>query len=79
MAEIKTTLKEAIAKATDEERDIANKLAHAVLEREYDGVGPALSWPEDIAQQELALLAKQRTVDLLKLALSRLPEAAQTY
>jgi len=79
MAELKSTLKDAIAKATGEEREIANKLAHAVLERECEGTARTMSWAEEAAQQESALVAKQRVVELLKLALSRLPETAQTY
>jgi hypothetical protein len=79
MAEIKATLKEAIAKAVEEEREIANSLAHAVLEREHDHGTPATSWADEVAQQVSALSAKQRVVDILKLALSRLPEAAETY
>ena len=78
MAELKTTLKEAIAKASQEEMLIADQLAHAVLERDHTGTS-RLPWPEQVAQQETALLAKQRTVDALKLALSRLPETVQTY
>ena len=79
MAEIKTTLKEAIAKAIDEERDIANRLANAVLERPQDDVAPALGWAEEVVQQVSALQAKQHVVDILKSALSRLPDTAQTY
>ena len=79
MAANRSALKEAIAKATDEEGDIANRLAHAVLERDYGSTARTGSWAEEAAQQELALVAKQRVVDILKLALSRLPEAAETY
>jgi siroheme synthase (precorrin-2 oxidase/ferrochelatase) len=79
MPDIKTTLKEAIAKASSEETEIADRLAHAVLQREHDGAMRASTWADQVAQQETALLAKQRTVDALKLALSRLPEAVQTY
>jgi hypothetical protein len=78
MAELKTTLKEAIAKASKDEMLIADRLAHAVLERDHAGTISS-PWADQVAQQETALLAKQRTVDTLKLALSRLPEAAQTY
>ena len=78
MAELKTTLKEAIAKASQEEMLIADQLAHAVLERDHTGTN-RLPWADQVAQQETALLAKQRTVDVLKLALSRLPETVQTY
>ncbi len=79
MTELKTTLKEAIAKASSEERLIADQLAHAVLERHHGSADPSSTWAHQVALQETALLAKQRTVDALKLALSRLPEAAQTY
>jgi len=79
MADVKSTLKEAIAKASREEAEIADRLAHAVLERERDGSMPQSTWAERVAQQEMALVAKQRTVDTLKLALSRLPEAAETF
>jgi hypothetical protein len=79
MADIKTTLKAAIAKASREEADIADKLAHAVLERERDGSIHQSTWADSVAQQEAALVAKQRTVDTLKLALSRLPEATETF
>ncbi len=79
MAGIKATLKEAIAKASSEEAEIADKLAHAVLERERDGSTHHSTWADNVAQQELALIAKQRIVDALKLALSRLPEAAETF
>ena len=79
MVDIRTTLKEAIAKAIGEEVDIAGRLARAVLEREAGAAMPVSTWAEEVARQEETLLAKQRTVDVLKLALSRLPEAAQTY
>jgi len=79
MIDVKTTLKEAIAKASREEMDIANKLAHAVLEREHGRATGGSTWADQITLQETALLAKQRTVDVLKLALSRLPEAVPTY
>ena len=35
MTDVKATLKEVIAKASSDEMDLANKLAHAVLEREH--------------------------------------------
>ena len=79
MSAHRTALREAIAKATDEEGNIANRLAHAVLERDYGSTTRAGTWAEETAQQELALMAKQRVVDILKLALSRLPEAAETF
>ena len=79
MAELKTTLKEAIAKASHQEMLIADQLAHAVLERDHTGGTHSSTWADQVAQQETALLAKQRTVDALKLALSRLPETAQTF
>jgi hypothetical protein len=79
MAELKTTLKEAIAKASREEMLIAGQLAHAVLEGGNTDGNPSPTWADQVAHQETALLAKQRTVDALKLALSRLPETAETY
>jgi hypothetical protein len=79
MAELKTTLKEAIAKASHEEMLIAGQLAHAVLERGNTDSNRSPTWADQVAQQETALLAIQRTVDALKLALSRLPETAETY
>jgi siroheme synthase (precorrin-2 oxidase/ferrochelatase) len=79
MTELKTTLKEAIAKAISDEMRIADQLAHAVLERHHNGSDRSSTWADQITHQETALLAKQRTVDTLKLALSRLPEAQQTY
>ena len=79
MADIRATLRQAIAKASSEEAEIADKLAHAVLERERDGSMHQSTWADSVAQQEVALVAKQRIVDTLKLALSRLPEAAETF
>jgi hypothetical protein len=79
MADVKSTLKEAIAKASREEVEIADRLAHAVLERELDGPTIQSTWAGRVEQQEAALVAKQRIVDTLKLALSRLPEAAGTF
>jgi len=79
MTDIKSTLKEAIAKASGEEINIADRLAHAVLEREHDSAMRRSTWADQVTEQETALLAKQRTVDVLKLALSRLPETALTY
>ena len=79
MIDIRTTLRDAIAKASSDEMDIAGKLARAVLEREHDAAISASTWAEEVARQEETLLAKQRTVDVLKLALSRLPDATQTY
>ena len=79
MTDIKSTLKEAIAKASSEEADIADKLAHAVLEREHGGATRTSTWADQVAEQQTALLSKQRTADTLKLALSRLPEAVQTF
>lgn len=79
MTELKTTLKEAIAKASSDEMLIADQLAHAVLERHHAGADRSSSWADLVTLQETALFAKQRTVDALKMALSRLPEAAQTY
>jgi hypothetical protein len=79
MADVKTTLKEAIVKASIEETEIVDKLAHAVLEREHGQAPRASTWSDQVALLETALLAKQRTVDVLKLALTRLPERAQTF
>ena len=79
MTDVKATLREAIAKASLEETDIADQLAHAVLEREHGRTTGGSTWTDQVALQETALLAKQRTVDVLKLALSRLPDATLTY
>lgn len=79
MIDVKATLREAIAKASREETDIADQLAHAVLERDHGRATGGSTWTDQVALQETALLAKQRTVDVLKLALSRLPEVALTY
>lgn len=79
MIELKTALKDAIAKASSEEMLIAGQLAHAVLERHQAGADRSSTWADQVALQETALFAQQRTVDALKLALSRVPESAQTY
>lgn len=79
MIELKTTRKDAIAKASSEEMLIAGQLAQAVLERHQAGVDRSSTWADQVTLQETALFAQQRTVDALKLALSRLPEAAETY
>lgn len=79
MIELKTTLKDAIAKASSEEMLIAGQLAQAVLERHRAGADRSSTWADQVALQETALSAQQRTVDALKLALSRVPETAQTY
>ena len=79
MPDLKATLKEAIAKASEDEMRAADHLAHAVLERDHGDAARLSTWADQVAQQETALLAKQRTVDALKLALARLPEAKETY
>lgn len=79
MIELKTALKDAIAKASSEEMLIAGQLAHAVLERHHAGADRMSTWADQVTLQETALFAQQRTVDALKLALSRVPETAQTY
>ena len=79
MIELKTTLKDAIAKASSEEMLIAGQLAQAVLERHQAGADRSSAWADQVTLQETALFAQQRTVDALKLALPRLPEAAETY
>ena len=59
MIELKTTRKDAIAKASSEEMLIAGQLAHAVLERHQAGADRSSTWADQVALQETALFAQQ--------------------
>ena len=70
----------ALGRATREaEHASADRLAHAGLERPYGSGDDTRSWREIAIHEEATLLSHQRTVETLKSALARLPDAQQTY
>ena len=80
MPHSRSVLKEALARAIEDEGQAALQLALAVLERgAADGEAPTAGWRAEAVRQEADLVARQRTVDALKAALSRLPEARESY
>ncbi len=79
MADVRSRLKQAIARAIEAEQASADRLAHAVLERPYGSGDDTRSWSEIAAHEEATLLSHRRTVETLKSALARLPDAQQTY